>query len=101
MYMSLTKETITPLHRMAAVLNYLDGQPASWIYAEVSEVRRLLVGDLERPAYVAMPAAEARWLRGVRAAAEVAYSTNWGGDRDVAMQSLGNQLRAEPKDGAV
>lgn len=97
--MITSKETVTPLHRMGAVLHYLDNQPPSAIWVDAADVRRLLVGDLDRPAYVAASAAEIRWLRGVRLAAEVATYAMDPEHARIALHSLRNQLNAEPKAG--
>jgi hypothetical protein len=95
--MITSKETVTPLHRMGAVLHYLDNQPPSAVWVDAADVRRLLVGDLERPAFVAASAAEVRWLRGVRLAAEVATYAASPEHQRSALHSLRNQLAAEPK----
>lgn len=95
--MTTTTETITPMHRMGAVINYLDSQPDWATHAELAEVRALLVGDMLVPTHVAVPAARLKWLNGVWLAAEVAAaSMNPEHSRD-ALHSLRNQLAAEPK----
>lgn len=98
--MTTTTETITPVHRLGAVLHYLDNQPPSYRFADADEVRRLVVGDLDRPAYVAMPATEAKWLRAVRLTAEVLAMANHPDQVRAAQRMLLEQLDREPKTAA-
>jgi len=88
------------LHRLAAVLGYIDSQPKWATVGELAEIRRLLIGDLERPQYVAVPVAELEWLRGVRLAAEVVALAMDPEHRLGAVAGLRNQLDREPKAGA-
>ena len=95
-----TRTTITVLHRIAAVLHLLDNLPASARWVEIDDVRRLLVGDLDRPQYTVVPAAELAWLRGVHLAAEVAALSASPEHQRSALAGLRNQLDREPKAGA-
>ena len=91
-----TPRTITVLHRVAAMLAYLDQAAAgAATVVPIGEVRRLLVGDLDRPQLVAVPVAEAAWLRKVADAAELVPAAF--GDRDAAVAQLRQALDARPR----
>ena len=85
----------TILHRVAAVLFMLDNLPASARLVEVDEVRALLVGGPDNPTHVAVPVAEAAWLRKVADAAELVPAAF--GDRDAAVAQLRQALDARPR----
>lgn len=93
-----TTETRTPLHRLAAVLRYLDAEPSYATVVPIDEIRALLVGDQDKPAYVAVSAAELAWLRGVHLAAEVVAAADPHEPAHAgAVHSLRSQLNREPK----
>lgn len=67
----IASPTITPLHRLAAVLRLVDGQPAYATHVPIAEVRALLVGNLAAPTYTAQRTDMDAWLWTVMSAAEV------------------------------